>query len=349
MKYTCAFLVVCCWLSAASAQTSWWRTYGGTDSDVGFSVQQTSDGGYIIVGYTRSFGLGHDVYLIKTNASGDTLWTRTYGGTNTDEGHSVQQTSDGGYIIVGRTGSFGAGGWDVYLIKTDGSGGTLWTRTYGGTNHDEGNSVRQTSDSGYVIAGITKSFGVGSYDVYLIKTNASGDTLWTRTFGGADDDDGGSVQQTSDGGYIIAGRTAGSFGSVSYDVYLIKTNALGETLWTRTYGGPNSDWSYSVQQTSDGGYIIAGATFSYGAGPYDVYLIKTDANGNVGVAEGSSKLRAIGPGSATTGTRSLPTSAVTFDAMGRRATHARAGVFFVRDEGRGAGDVGRMRKVVVQR
>jgi len=195
-------IVVCA--SPALAQTGWWRTYGGTSTEWGYSAQQTSDGGYIVAGSTGSFGAGYrDVYLIKTNASGDTLWTRTYGGTDDDEGHSVQQTSDGGYVIAGETWSFGAGG-DVYLVKTNASGDTLWTRTYGGTSSDDGFSARQTSDGGYVIAGQTMSFGAG-VDVYLIKTNASGDTLWTRTCGGTNYDCGYWAQQTSDGGYVIAG------------------------------------------------------------------------------------------------------------------------------------------------
>ena len=275
--------VVLCALFFASfgqAQQAWTRTCGGTGSDGANSVQQTSDGGYIIAGYTGSFGAGDtDVYLVKTNASGDTLWTRTYGGTSFDEGWSVQQTSDGGYVIAGTTYSFGAGDCDVYLIKTDASGDTLWTRTYGGTNEDKGRSVRQTSDGGYIIAGYTCSFGAADYDVYLIKTNASGDTLWTKTYGRTNDDEGWSVQQTSDGGYIITGTTA-SVGTGGWDVYLLKTNASGDTLWTRTYGGMSYDYGSSVQQTSDGGYIVAGWTESFGAGGNDVYLVKTNASGD---------------------------------------------------------------------
>jgi hypothetical protein len=267
----------------ASGDTLWTKTYGGIGSDYGYSVCQTSDGGYIIAGTTNSFGAGsYDVYLIKTNASGDTLWTRTYGGVNNDEGYAVQQTSDGGYIITGYTGSFGAGDEEVYLIKTNVSGDTLWTKHYGGASDDFGYSVQQTMDGGYIVAGYTFSFGDTLGNVYLVKTKASGDTLWTRTYGDKKCDFGYSVQQTSDEGYIIAGGT-NSFGAGSYDVYLIKTNASGDTLWTRTYGGSNYDRGYSVQQTSDGGYIIAGLTASFGAGGYDVYLIKTDANGNVGV------------------------------------------------------------------
>jgi len=141
----CAMLAAACLTSIARAQTSWWRTYGGTNEDYGNSVQQTSDGGYVIAGPTISFGAGNgDVYLIKTNASGDALWTRTYGGTNDDYSCSVQQTSDDGYIVAGYTMSFGAGGYDVYLIKTNASGDTLWTRTYGGADLDYGGK-RDTS------------------------------------------------------------------------------------------------------------------------------------------------------------------------------------------------------------
>jgi hypothetical protein len=282
---TGVLVVVCVLLSAiglasvASAQTNWARTYGGTSVDMGNSVQQTADGGYIITGETESFGAGvYDVYLVETNAAGDTLWTRTYGGPSNDEGYSVQQTTDGGFIVAGFTESFGAGGDDVYLIKTDAQGDTLWTRTYGGTDDDRGNSVRQTVDGGYIIAGWTYSFGAGDSDVYVIKTDAHGDTIWTRTYGGPGLDVGNTVQQTADGGYIIAGTTK-SFGVGWSDVWLIKTSASGDTLWTRTYGGPYIDRGNSVQQTTDGGYVV-GVSYSHGPAHYDLWLVKTNASGD---------------------------------------------------------------------
>jgi len=264
---------------ADPGDTLWTRTYGGSADDEGWSVQQTTDGGYIITGYTDSFGAGHyDVYVVKTDANGDTLWTRTYGGSNYDEAKFVQQTADGGYIVTGFTSSFGAGSMDVYLVKTDADGDTLWTRTYGGSIDDEGWCVQQTADGGYIIAGTTNSFGAGSMDVYVVKTDANGDALWTCTYGGGDWDVGWSVQQTTDGGYIIAGNTM-SFGAGG-DVYVVKTDANGDTLWTCTYGGGDWDEGWSVQQTTDGGYIIAGRTESFGAGEADVWLVKTDANGD---------------------------------------------------------------------
>jgi len=269
-----------------SGDTLWTRIYGGRSDDYGYSVQQTSDGGYIVSGTTYSFGAGgYDIYLIKTNGSGDTLWTRTNGGTNDEEGYSVHQTSDSSFIVAGYTLSFGAGSADAYLLKINASGDTLWTRTYGGTKWDEGRSAQQTSDGGYILTGLTFSFDDTLGNVYLVKTDASGDTLWTRTYGGTGLDNSYSVQQTSDGGYIITGGTY-SYGAGTDDVYLIKTDASGDTLWTRTYGGASADRGYSVRQTSDGGYIIAGLTYSFGAGGSDVFLIKTDANGNVGIEGG---------------------------------------------------------------
>ncbi len=260
--------------------TLWTKTFGGTSTEAGYSVVQTTDSGYIIAASSGSFGQNGDMYVIKTNAIGDTLWTKAYGGTNADGGYFMRQTNDGGYIISGGTRSFGAGGEDIYLLKTDAVGAIQWTKTYGGINDEQGDYITQTSDSGYIICGYTKSFGAGDADVYLIKTKANGDTLWTKTYGGANDEYGNAVQQTSDGGYIITGFT-GSFGAGNDDVYLIKTNLNGDTLWTKTYGGTDNDYGNDVRQASDGGYIISGITASFGAGASDVYLIKTDTNGNV--------------------------------------------------------------------
>jgi hypothetical protein len=255
-------------------------TFGGPGSDWGNSVQQTSDGGYVIAGSTNSYGAGdYDVWLIKTDASGSRVWDKTFGGPGHDVGSSVQQTSDGGYIVAGTTLSDGASTLDVWLIKTDASGGRVWDRTFGGASDEAGYSVQHTPDGGYVVAGTTRSYGAGSSDFWLIRTDASGSELWDRTFGGADEDDGNSVQQMSDGGYIVAGRSRSS-GEDEYDIWLVKTDGLGNRVWDDTFAGAGDDGTGSVQQTPDGGFIVAGWTDFRATGDYDVWLIKTDTAGN---------------------------------------------------------------------
>jgi len=189
----------------------------------------------------------------------DTIWTKIYGGDRNDVAYSVQQTDDMGFIIGGYTYSFPAGNWNVYLIKTDSFGNSLWTKTYGGSLAENCRSVRQTFDGGYILSGRTESFGAGGYDAYLVKTDSNGDTLWTRTFGGVLNEYGVEVEQTADSEYVITGRTA-SFGTYGVmDVYLIKTDANGDTLWTTVVGGPGYDVGRSVIETfPDSGFIVAG-------------------------------------------------------------------------------------------
>ena len=256
----------------SGGDTLWTNTYG---SYCGNSVKQTTDGGYIIAGQSSSsYG---DFRLIKTSSIGTESWARTYGGSSYEHAYSVAQTSDGGYIIVGYTHSFGAGGYDAWLIKTDSEGWEEWTQTFGGSNTDYGYCVKQTSDGGYIIAGYTSSFGAGSYDAWLIKTDPLGNEVWSQTYGGSSNDKSHSVVQLDDGGYMLVGFTQ-SFGAGSYDLWLIRTDSIGDTLFTRTFGGTGYDYGECIERTLDGNFIIAGYTNSDVAG-YDVYLIKTDSLG----------------------------------------------------------------------
>jgi hypothetical protein len=279
MKKLYKVLVSTLFIATTSLQGQWYQTFGGSETDYANSVQQTTDGGYIITGNTKSFGNGeYDVWLIKTDSNGDSLWTHTFGGGSDESGHSVQQTTDGGYIITGNTDSFGNGDWDVWLIKTDANGDSLWTKTFGGSDYDYGESVEQTTDGGYIITGYTK-VGDWNDDVYIIKTNSNGDSLWTKIFGGSSNDRSYSVQQTTDGGYIIGGFTY-SYGNGGSDFWLIKTDSNGNEEWNQTFGGSSNDDGNSVQQTTDGGYIITGRTKLDGSVPSDVWLIKTDSQGD---------------------------------------------------------------------
>lgn len=268
-------------VAAQPPDTLWTKTFGGSNIDIGHCVQQSTDGGYIITGYTRSYGVtsGRNVWLVKTDASGNQEWHNTFGGDDDDEGYSVQQTTDGGYIVAGHTKSFGAGMKDVLLIKTDSFGNSEWIRTFGGSSDDEGYSVQQTTDGCYIIGGVTSSFGAGSSDAWLIKTDAMGYTIWEKTHGGLSSDGALSVQQTSDGGYIFTGWTLSYGPGYLSNVWLVKTDSLGNQEWHRFFGGLDWDEGYSVQQTCDGGYIIAGETESFGEGLYDLLLIKTDSLG----------------------------------------------------------------------
>jgi hypothetical protein len=259
----------------------WNQTYGGPGRETEPGVCQTSDGGYAMAGYTESFGAGgQDAWLVKTDASGNMEWNQTYGGTGDDYTYSVVATSDGGYAIAGSTNSFGAGSNDFWLVKTDAVGNMQWNQTYGGVGFEVEMNMIQTLDGGYAMLGLTVSFGVGGGDFWLVKTDSLGNMVWNMTYGGTGMDFGVHVLQTAEGGYAIIGYT-NSFGAGANDFWLVKTDVAGNMQWNQTYGGKDADEGWSLIQTSDGGYALAGNTESFGAGGKDAWLVKTDELGNV--------------------------------------------------------------------
>ncbi|MBN2378857.1 T9SS type A sorting domain-containing protein [candidate division WOR-3 bacterium] len=317
--------------------TLWTRIYGGILEERAYAVRETSDGGYILAGFTYSFNPEDNcnVYLVKTDVSGDTLWTRSYGGVNKDSANCIYEISGGGYIVVGSTTSFGAGEGDIWVLRLNESGDTIWTRTYGDIYNDEGSWVVETPDAGFIVVGSKEStetnygevyiFKIdgngniiwdktyerilggmaeciiptadGNYivtgftythdiwgDVYLAKFAPSGDSLWSNSYGGNSKDRGFSVCELAEGGYIITGNTL-SYGKGQEDIYLIKTDAFGEELWARTYGDALLDETHEVYETSDGGYLLAGRTRSWGSVRCDVLIIKTDNEGNPAISE----------------------------------------------------------------
>lgn len=358
-------------------QTGWSRTYGGYSSDFAYGLQQTQDNGYIMVGRTNSFGAGSfDLWLLRTDSVGDTSWTKTYGGESWDQGVRIEPTLDSGYVIVGQTGSFGVGHYNIWLLKIDGTGDTLWSKTYGEVGYEaNGVFVTQTSDSGYVIIGDRKSWDLDSAYIWFIKTDANGDTIYTHSYGGNEYDDCISAQRVGEAGFIVLGdlweegnclirlyddgtvywiepcnvwepeyvqlaglgflvtgcdyKTGGEwpylclyetdfwgfgqfkefYGGENWDegvciqptndgysivtgyrdyhgikhseLWLLKVDPYwGDTIWTRTYGGDSIDVGTYAQQTNDSGFIVLGYTRSFGAGASDLWLLKTDANGD---------------------------------------------------------------------
>ncbi|MDD5529357.1 MAG: clostripain-related cysteine peptidase [bacterium] len=249
----------------------WSKTFGDTSFEYGYSVQQTTDGGYILVGITDNCGKP-DIWLIKTDANGIAEWDTTFGDFNYDEeAFTVKQTADGGYIIAGVVYLGGIG--DALLLKMDANGHQEWFKLLGGNDDEFGYSAEQTTDGGYMLVGTTASIGAGSTDGWLVKTDASGNIEWNKTFGGTNWDGFDGGQQTADGGYILAGRTA-SFGAGDYDAWLVKTDEKGNMTWKKTFGGANFDCGWTAQQTSDSLYVMVGWTQSFGAGGKDIRLIK---------------------------------------------------------------------------
>ena len=258
----------------------WYREYGGSNAEYCYSVQETTDGGYVLGGKTASFGAGsYDFWLVKTDASGDSIWSRTYGDTGHDACHSVKQTSDGGYILAGYRSEPGSADDDFLLIKTDDAGNMMWSQVYGGNSYDYCMSVIECSQGGYVLAGHTMSYSVGNFDYWLIKTDAFGNHEWDHTYGGGDIDKCKRVMELNNGGYVLAGYSE-SFGAGEYDYWLVRTDEFGEMLWDKTFGGDQIDECNDFLQTPDGGFVLAGHSRSYGGIQNTNFLVGTTAEGN---------------------------------------------------------------------
>jgi hypothetical protein len=268
-------------ISFVSLNAQWARTYGGNSFNLFRSFQQTSDGGYIVAG-TGSFGAGEgDIWILKLSSDGYIEWQRTYGGSESEDASFIQQTSDGGYIVVGTTTSFGAGETDIWFLKLSSDGDIEWQRTYGGSEWDDTYCIQQTNDGGYIAASSTSSSGAGWEGTWFLKLSSDGDIEWQKTYGGDYIWEFGSfIQQTSDGGYTVVGTTT-SFGAGESDIWFLKLSSDGDIEWQRAYGGSGWDGAYCIEQTNDGGYIVAGKTGSFGAGESDFWILKLSSDGDI--------------------------------------------------------------------
>lgn len=213
------------------------------------------------------------------------MWSKTYGGSYHDIAFEAQATSDGGYIIVGYTQLQGFLNSDVWLVKLFSNGEVDWTQTYGGDQDELAYSVNETADAGYILSGYTNSFGSGYEDVYLIKTDIYGDSMWTKTFGGLSNDAGNSVIETAEGDFLVCGNTFSFSEDGDMDLWLIKTDISGYPLWTKMYGGGGDELGYSVIESFDGRLTACGFTTTYGAGERDVWLLHLEADGQMSIDE----------------------------------------------------------------
>ena len=313
-------------------QIKFQSTFGNANNDIGKSVIQLIDSSYVIVGYTNSIGFGgYDIFLVKADKYGALVWQKTIGGTDWDFANSLQQTSDGGFIIAGSTYSYGYGNADGYVVKTDAIGNVVWSKTFGGSNDDEFKSVIQTMDGGYALCGYTKSYGDINGDAWVFKLLTNGDSAWSKNYGGVKEDYGNQIIEHPNSDLYIAGGTL-SFGVSALNGYVLKLNNIGNfnlqmldntsssfasfnsialskrsqniitVIATETffgysnqfkimevnlnlnyinatdYGSTSDDEMYNLISTKDKGYACIGYTNGYGAISSDVYFFKSDSN-----------------------------------------------------------------------
>ena len=313
------FVAIACTVNAQQApQIEWQKCLGGSNSDNAYAIRQTIDGGYIIAGLSWSndgdISGNHgnlDYWIIKLDAEGNLEWQKCLGGSGPDAATCIQQTTDGGFIIGGKSSSTdgdvsGNHGFDDYwIVKIDSAGNLIWQKCFGGSNNDYAYSIQQTIDGGYIVAGLSNSedgdvsgwhegyyWNDATYDYWIVKLNTDGDLVWQKCLGGTATDMAFSIKQTTDGGYIVAGLSNSEDGDVSgwhgsFDYWIAKLDSAGNLLWQKCLGGSDDDEAPSVIQINDGGYIVAGSTSSTDGdvggnhGLYDYWIVKLDLDGSL--------------------------------------------------------------------
>jgi len=322
IQYLFFFLLLNNYLNAQTV-LEWEKNFGGSEDDRAYSIQQTTDGGYIIAGESKSNDgdVGEnkgqeDYWIVKLDESGNLEWEKSYGGNLHDRARAIQQTTDGGYIVIGdsnsNSGDVGGnnGDYDGWFVKLDEQGNMEWEKNFGGPDNDYARSVQQTTDGGYIVAGFTwlhvgwtyeyYAYGyypteIGHYDCWILKLDESGNLQWEEKYGGSNGDYAYSILQTTDGGYVFVASSRSSDGDVGgnngdNDYWIVKLDGVGNLVWEKNYGWDEDEWPYSIQQTTDGGFIVAGDSQSYNVvlggntgilKRTDIFVVKLNSTGNL--------------------------------------------------------------------
>lgn len=260
----------------------WSHLYGSPVIDWGYAIRQTYDNGFIVTGYTNQNAVsGYDIYLLKIDSLGNIQWTKTIGGPDWDFGYGIELTSDSGFIICGKSYSFTNGGSDAYIVKTNSTGEIQWEKHYGGPEDESANGIIRDRDNNYAIIGQTRSYGAGDDDIWILKIDENGDTLWTRTYGISLFDAGYAIDTTLDGNYVTNGTTKSFSTDSTSDMIVIKTNSNGNWMWTRIHGDNGStEDGYVVKCLPNGDIFDGGITDAYGHGKTAYYMIRMDSDAN---------------------------------------------------------------------
>jgi len=255
-------------------------SFGGSEKETPYSFIKTQNDNFIIVGSTKSYGLGkEDVYVVKINPMGDLLWNTTIGWQEIDAGYSIIETSDGNYMITGTGRSFDGIGEDVLLLKINNNGKVIWKKEFGRNAWEWGKDLIETINNEILIVGSTQDFWGADYDYYVIKTDLNGNKMWSKYYDISGNNHANSVIQAKDDNYIVVGTTS-DITNINKDILIMKLNQNGKILWSKTYGGSGKEEGHDIANTIDG-YIVVGSTSSYGEGRYDVYVLKINENGDL--------------------------------------------------------------------
>jgi hypothetical protein len=299
-------------------QIDWELVSGRSEADVPAAVRQTSDGGYIAAGQTEpSAGSEADLLVVKLGESGELYWAKSLGSTGSDQGLAVDQISGGGYVVAGRSSSFGSGDDDAWIIRLQADGNGVWQKRCGGPGDDTASSVLQTQGGSTIVAGTTWSSGAGGADFWVFEIDSGGAVTWQRTYGGPGSDEALSIAPTQDGGAVVAG-SSDSWGTGSGDTnaLVLKLDEGGTVAWAKTYGGSGADLASAVTPSADGGYILAGRTTSYGAGGSDFWVLRIDGEGNIPGSCPPGFIKAVEPQTEPSAVTPLQTNVAVVDVTG---------------------------------